>query len=64
MWYTVVPSRSIIITLFRMYEGLFLDLLNGGSLILAIPLTHSDLNKVIAIISTILFAYICCRTNL
>lgn len=53
MWYTIVPSRPIINTLFalfRMYEGLFLDLLNSGGLILAIPLTNSDLNNVIAII--------------
>lgn len=53
MWYTVIPSRPIINTLFalfRMYEGLFRDILNGGGLILAIQLTYSDLNKVIAII--------------
>lgn len=33
-----------------MYERLFLALLNGGGLLLAIPLTYSDLNKVIAVI--------------
>lgn len=52
MWYTVVPSHPTINTLFalfRMYEGLFLDLLKGGGLMLAIPLTYSDLNKGIAI---------------
>lgn len=53
MWYTVVPSHPIINTLFalfRMYEDLFLDLLKGGDLILAIPLTYSGLNKVFPII--------------
>lgn len=33
-----------------MYESLFLALLNGGALLLAIPLTNSDLNKVLTVI--------------
>lgn len=50
MWYTSHPIIITLFALFRMYEDLFLDLLKGCGLILAIPLTYSDLNKVIAII--------------